>query len=263
MTRHERPENGLAQRILLITALALMMGAGVMTLGDTAARRTSTAADTAPFVIDAAMPPIAAEADVFRTTLDALDAGPARRVAHPRTLTVFRARRAYPGAPPRIPHGLTADEFRTGACRTCHERGGYAPRFGAYAPVSPHPELSDCLQCHTADNVLVGTWPLDASPDGVCRQCHNPGLERTEPALDWRPAAWPALVGSTDGPPPITHDLQLRGNCVACHAGAGAVAEIRTTHAEQADCRQCHLQVGHDAGEFTRPRAGSIPGATQ
>ena len=33
-----------------------------------------------------------------------------------------------------MPHGLTEEEFRTTGCKVCHERGGYASRFGAYAP---------------------------------------------------------------------------------------------------------------------------------
>jgi nitrate reductase (cytochrome), electron transfer subunit len=253
MTRYERRETGLVQRVVLIGAVALLMAAGAMTLAEAVSVRTFAAADAAPVTIGAAATPIEAEAGVFRTTRAALDDGPVRRVAHPRTLAAFRARRAYPGAPPRIPHGLTADEFRTGACRTCHERGGYSQRFGAYAPVTPHPELADCLQCHTGDDVVIGAWPLDPSPDGVCRQCHDPGADRREPVVDWRPAAWPTLAGSANGPPPIPHDAHFRGNCVACHAGPGAVTEIRTTHAEHADCRQCHLQAGHDVDEFTRP----------
>ena len=71
---------------------------------------------------------------MFRTRPDMLAITPeARRErrAHPRTLKTFRYLRAFPGAPPRIPHGLSATEYRTGGCRTCHERGGYSPRFGS------------------------------------------------------------------------------------------------------------------------------------
>jgi len=51
-----------------------------------------------------------------------------------------RLPRAYPGAPPVIPHDA---EARKGACLTCHETGM------ADAPIVPHPTRSySCLQCH-------------------------------------------------------------------------------------------------------------------
>ena len=49
--------------------------------------------------------PIAAEAQVFRTTTAMLSVGTLRaRPAHPRNLSTYRRLRAYPGAPPRLPH---------------------------------------------------------------------------------------------------------------------------------------------------------------
>ena len=53
-------------------------------------------------------------------------------------------------------------------------------------------------------------------------------------------------------PPAIPHDLQLRGNCLACHSGPAAVAQIRVAHPERADCRQCHVAAGPDVDGFTR-----------
>jgi hypothetical protein len=195
--------------------------------------------------------PIAAEALVFSMRPDAAALGAQahrRPDAHPRTLATYRALRAYPGAPPRVPHGLTPDEFRGTVCNTCHERGGYSPRFGAYVPLAPHPELTSCLQCHATDAALVGVALPDRRPDALCHQCHSavrlgPGDSR----IDWQPAPWPRLTGRPgDGTPPeIPHDLQLRGNCLACHMGPAAVAEIRTSHPERSNCRQCHL-VLHD-----------------
>jgi RNA polymerase sigma factor (sigma-70 family) len=121
-----------------------------------AARRFATPGEAAPAPTSAragvlTMPdePIPAEADVFRTSRAVLAIPPdseARRPAHPRTLETFRALRAFPGAPPRIPHGLTPKEFQTGDCNTCHQRGGYSQRFGAYVPITPHPDMGACLQ---------------------------------------------------------------------------------------------------------------------
>jgi hypothetical protein len=193
--------------------------------------------------------PIAAEALVFSMRPDAatLDAQAYRRPdAHPRTLATYRALRAYPGAPPRVPHGLTPDEFRGTVCNTCHERGGYSPRFGAYVPLVPHPELTSCLQCHATDIALVGVALPDSRRDALCHQCHSTvRTASSEHGVDWQPAAWPRVGGgAADGTPPeIPHDLQLRGNCLACHMGPAAVAEIRTSHPERSNCRQCHLAL--------------------
>jgi cytochrome c-type protein NapB len=210
--------------------------------------------------------PIAAEADVFRLTPAdlAVPAGAEPRpTAHPRTLAMYRSVRAYPGAPPRIPHGVTREEVARGACNSCHERGGYAPRLGLYAPVTPHPEYAQCMQCHVADETLVGLPPPDGTRSSTCRQCHRLGVE-TSPftPTGWQGPAWPALDRrAMEGSPPwIPHDLQMRGNCLACHAGPGSVVEIRTTHPERASCRSCHVPAPAPGGEvFTRPLDGAPP----
>jgi cytochrome c-type protein NapB len=149
-----------------------------------------------------------------------------------RTLAVYYARRAYPGAPPVIPHPV-GDALAEGkACLPCHADGGWAPAFGAYAPVVPHPELQSCGQCHVTQRVTSVFRPAE-----------------------WSTAAPPrigrgALPG---GPPPIPHGLQMRENCLACHAGPGAIAEIRTSHPERVNCRQCHPLDAAAAPEFERP----------
>ena len=209
----------------------------------------------------AAVAPIPAEADVFRTHagVTAIPPEAARaRDAHPRTLARYRFVRAYPGAPPRIPHGFTADEFRTGACNTCHQRGGYSPRFNAYVPVTPHPDMPACLQCHVGRDEVTGVSLPDMDPSMACKQCHLPGAAHWQESLrGWQPLAWspPAKVVVPGKVPPIPHDLFFRGNCLACHSGPGAVAEIRTTHPERAECRQCHVAPDPAAGEFSRPES--------
>ena len=137
-----------------------------------------------------------------------------------RTLTSFRARRAYEGGPPMIPHKVDDDRSLGGEnCLTCHGKGGFVPKFNAYTPVTPHPNLKNC------------------------RQCHNPGRTGgTFRGSTFEPIAWPSLGGSVlpTSPPPIPHKIKMRENCLACHAGPGAVEEIRTTHPERINCRQCH-----------------------
>jgi nitrate reductase (cytochrome), electron transfer subunit len=247
-------------RVARIAAAVLVMTGSVALFDGVRAR---SADDPAPALLNRMDAPIPAEADVFRLRPDDLAAGAdaeARPGARLRTLASFRGLRAYPGAPPRIPHALEAGEFMRTTCNACHESGGYSRRFGAYAPVTPHPEYRNCLQCHAADAGAVGIASLASA--GAPR----PGAAGEAFAgLDWKSAAWPrtgqrAMPGS---PPVIPHDLHLRGNCLACHAGPSALAEIRTTHPGRANCRQCHVPGGEAAAEvgFTRPvRDGAARG---
>lgn len=198
----------------LMTALVAVVGEGL---------REEARPAVLPLTEMAEMPSVPVESGVFRRAALALDylAMP-EPPARGRTLAVFYARRAYPGAPPAVPHEiLDPGSHGDRACLACHEHGGYAPRFDAYAPVTPHPELASCLMCHV------------------------PVADPRRPALApaaWQPAPPPpirraALPGS---PPPIPHGLHFRENCLACHAGPAAVVEIRTTHPERVNCRQCH-----------------------
>jgi nitrate reductase (cytochrome), electron transfer subunit len=248
---------GIGFAIALMVVAIVWIGASLLPAGGAVAPATDPA-------LSPPGAPIPAEADVFRTRPGDLAADPGvdrRDEAHPRTLAMHRRLRAFPGAPPRIPHALTAEEFRGGRCQACHERGGYVERFASYAPVTPHPEMGQCLQCHVPDYDLVGLPLPDDSRDAVCYQCHI--LDARRPlfaALDWPEPAWPetrraALPG---GPPPIPHRLQLRENCLACHMGAGAVEEIRTTHPERANCRQCHVLAPEDTDAFVRSAATPV-----
>ena len=133
-----------------------------------AAGREPVPAPIAVKMVAAPDEPIRAEAQVFRTTPAMLAIEPAtrrERSAHPRTLKTVRFLRAFPGAPPRIPHALTPEEFRTDACKTCHERGGFSQRFDAYVPVTPHPERGICLQCHAGEDSLMGVAIPIANPN--------------------------------------------------------------------------------------------------
>lgn len=241
----------------LVLALALIGSATVAVVALlTVTERTPRAEDLPIPPVLSLVPagqPIAAEAGVFQLDAASLaisDPATSRRPANPRSLHTFRLRRAFPGAPPMVPHGLTTRETLAGACNTCHERGGYSPRFGAYVPVTPHPELEECLQCHVADDATVGVTLPTADPNTICRQCHDPGAIRRPgvPPIEW--SWWPRLSRAAPGDPPpvVPHDLFFRSNCLACHAGPGAVAELRTDHPDRANCRQCHV-VGMEEAE--------------
>ena len=221
-------------------------------------RRAPEPAPARVAVLAAPAESIPGEAQVFRTPPGMMAIAPAtRRVreAHPRNLKTYRYLRAYPGAPPRIPHELTPGEFQTGACKTCHERGGYSPRFAAYVPLTPHPDTGPCLQCHVGTDELMALPLVSPDANRRCHQCHAAGGEpraARETLLDWPATAWPQLApkAAEPAPPSIPHDLQLRGNCLACHAGPAAVAEIRISHPVWTDCRQCHVEADPGAGRF-------------
>jgi cytochrome c-type protein NapB len=253
----------LSQRLLLAAVAAASMGTAIVAIYRTASTESVVDPPVAEVSLVRAGAPVAAESQVFRMApgLQAVNPGSRRRnTAHPRTLATERLLRSYPGAPPRVPHGLTAFEFRTNHCNTCHERGGFSQRFAAYAPVTPHPELAACLQCHATNSAQFGLAVPTGGPNATCRQCHSGTPVRfDESAVDWRSAPWPVLSrggNATRGAPPvIPHDLQMRGNCLACHMGPGAVAEVRTAHAERADCRACHPVGGVNGQVFVRARA--------
>lgn len=250
-------------RVVGIGAAVAVMVAIVLVVGNRLTRDDGLPDHPPPLRTEGETYPIAAEADVFRLNPEemgaALSAAPVT-AAHARTMWMHRTLRAYPGAPPRIPHGLSSEEFRAGTCNVCHRRGGYVPRFGNYAPVTPHPEQTGCVQCHAPRDALVGLPLPVGGESATCGQCHiDPGARPLLfVASDWASAAWPetdrrALPGS---PPRIPHRLENRGNCLACHAGPGAVVEIRTDHPERANCRQCHVPLASDAGFLPPPLGG-------
>ena len=204
----------------------------------------------APAATAGTQPPIEAEAGVFRLRTSDLAIAPdyvEDRGAHPRYMEFYQGLRAYPGAPPRIPHGLTQEEFRTGSCNTCHERGGWVSRFGSFAPVTPHPEYRSCLQCHMPRDEVVGLSLPEPDAPFVCNQCHvDPDADPILfVATDWIAADWPSTnIQAMEGSPhAIPHSVASRNNCLACHAGPAAIAEIRVEHPERSNCRQCHASL--------------------
>ena len=262
MSEGHPPGPGGSARVVGIGSAVALMVWGILVVGPRLTRPPEPSPHPEPTRSLGPARPIAAEADVFRTVPGDLAPPPdaeRRTEAHPRTLAMWRSTRAYPGAPPRIPHGLMPAEYQGGRCNACHERGGYVERFASYAPVTPHPELVQCLQCHVPDDALVDNVFPEVGTDAVCQQCHAPTGRRADLVpLDWPTPAWPQIGGrAMEGSPPwIPHDLQLRGNCLACHMGPGGVEEIRTTHPERANCRQCHVPAPVDQGVFTRPLDG-------
>lgn len=182
-------------------------------------------------------PIIPSETGVFQRSEYALDyANMPIDENHQRSIKTYYDNRAFHGAPPSIPHEVASERsMGENTCLKCHENGGYVDKFEAFAPVTPHPEMVNCRQCHVPQknqtlfkgtNFKRGTIPTVGTNN--------------------------ALAGS---PPVIPHQLQLRENCLACHAGPSAPKEIRVTHPERVNCRQCHVpnnKVTEDIGTFFR-----------
>ena len=136
-----------------------------------------------------------------------------------RTLSEYYSLRQYPGSPPYIPHPIEAHGKELD-CLTCHASGGWTQTLKSITPVTPHPEQISCMQCHV--------WP---TTDDLFRE------------TDWQSVPPPRLGRSylPGAPLPIPHELQMRGNCIACHVGPGTVATIRVEHPSRGNCRQCHV----------------------
>ena len=183
------------------------------------------------------IPIIPSETGVFDRSEFALDyANMPVDKNHERSLKTYYNNRAYHGAPPSIPHPVKNDRsMGDNTCLQCHKNGGFTEKFKAYAPVTPHPEMINCRQCHVPKNTqstFKGTnFPrINAPKTGV----NN------------------ALVGS---PPVIPHQIQMRESCLSCHAGPSAPKEIRVSHPERINCRQCHVLNNtkpNDIGNFIR-----------
>ena len=148
----------------------------------------------------------------------------AHQIQDQRKLRDFYKRRAYLGAPPMVPHAVVEKNGKMENCLSCHGKGGYVPKYQAYAPVTPHPTYANCVQCHVPQTTTTLFKPTKWT------KTKPPQLRRTP------------LPG---GPPPIPHALQLRTNCNACHAGPGSVRELRTPHPDRTNCLQCHVPRQH------------------
>lgn len=198
----------------------------------------SATPEPAPPPAAEAAPPIPSEAGTFlrspSTAMFSQAAGtPQDGIPQGRSLSTFYSRREFPGAPPVIPHKLLSSRsWGAGACLGCHRNGGYTPAFQAMAPVTPHPDWLSCVSCHVPQQDGAGQFRPTA----------------------FVPPSPPKLQGASlpGSPPPIPHDLQMRSNCLACHAGPAAVREVRTDHPERGNCRQCHVQNVAPVAAFER-----------
>src|SRR5262249_50937198 len=117
--------------VLLLTALVAVTGQS-LTAGREPARVMPVTAE--------ATPTLPTEAGMYARVSRAAEYAsmppePNRR----RTLAVFYARRAYPGAPPVIPHPVDEHDAFGKACLACHGSGGPGPPFRGLPPARPAP----------------------------------------------------------------------------------------------------------------------------
>ena len=138
-------------------------------------------------------------------------------------LHIRALRRAFPGAPPVIPHPPLS-----GTCNSCHTPvgGRVVPEIGI-APANPH------------------TQTPGMSEQSRCKQCHIfKQSDGTFVASDFMAAQPFRLRGDRShvkAPPTVPHPGFMYEDCNACHTGAGARPEIACDHAERLRCRQCHI----------------------
>lgn len=194
-----------------------------------------------PMTNDNPTPSIPSETGVFQRSEFALDyANMPIDENHQRSLATYYDNRAYHGAPPSIPHEVKSERsMGANNCLQCHQNGGFVTKFNAYAPVTPHPEMINCRQCHVAENTK------SLFKETVFHKVLAPKVGINN-ALD-------------RSPPVIPHQIQMRENCLSCHAGPSAPKEIRVTHPERINCRQCHVinnKEVKDIGIFTRQKNG-------
>ncbi|MCA9393646.1 MAG: nitrate reductase cytochrome c-type subunit [Candidatus Omnitrophica bacterium] len=126
--------------------------------------------------------------------------------------------RAFYTAPPVIPHEIVAKN--AAECLDCH-RDVTRLEDGRVAMATPHPQFSNCMQCHVPGQAQT----FDEE------QSDWQGLEEPE-----RGDRWFAL-----SPPTVPHRLKLRENCLSCHGPQNPDMTMRTTHPQRTNCLQCHV----------------------
>ena len=127
--------------------------------------------------------------------------------------------RAFPGAPPTIPHAI--DQLNSASCLVCHGKGVRAKTLRI--PMMSHRFLANCTQCHVeqrpnrSNTLLIGN-----------------GFRRRTSSTKSRTRAF------SGAPPTIPHAVKMRSNCLSCHGHAGP-KKLQTKHPDRVNCRQCHV----------------------
>ncbi|MFQ5651496.1 MAG: multiheme c-type cytochrome [bacterium] len=131
--------------------------------------------------------------------------------------------RPYAYAPPLIPHKVLDRK-----CLNCHAQGLVVEGFKA--PVTPHPELVNCQQCHVHPDEQIELFARNA----FAGMREPVALQRPQPA----------------GPPLIPHRVFMREPCLVCHNDPSRREITRTTHPERLNCLQCHVEQNREVTLF-------------
>lgn len=239
----------LPERVLVVLALAVAVGGGIgFSIGIDPARYRTQGFAAWPHPIAAAPDPSVAEparsyteliarpwrsgpragwtvdGEALRQDFVVLDAPSEREPTALRgpALEERTLLRAFPGAPPAIPHPTS--DASASACLACHADGVQIGRLTA-RPI-PHAPYASCTQCHVAAAGPFG--PEDARHAAAYASRFEPLVA---PLTGTR--AWPGA------PPTIPHGTLMRSECRACHGPGGRVG-LRSSHPERASCLQCH-----------------------
>jgi nitrate reductase cytochrome c-type subunit len=123
-------------------------------------------------------------------------------------------------APPTIPHD--ADNPDCLGCHATNEVG---------APMIPHREIANCLQCH-----------VPQAGGGLFRKNTFGGV--AEPVK---------LARAYKGAPPVSpHRFFMRENCLACHGRDARPDVVHTSHPDRINCLQCHIEQSGGVALFRR-----------
>ncbi len=135
--------------------------------------------------------------------------------------------RAFYSAPPVIPHEVESQDSKD--CLRCHLN---VTRLddGRVAMQTPHPQFSNCMQCHVPTKATI--------EERIEVISHWEGLKEPQRGNRW----------NTLSPPTIPHRLFLRENCLSCHGPQNPDMRLRTTHPHRTSCLQCH--VPNQSNEF-------------
>lgn len=139
-------------------------------------------------------------------------------------LALRASRRAYDGAPPRVPHAIRQDS--ASECLACHDEG--LRLRGLLATPMSHAPYTSCTQCHVVEEApMPGGAELPPDPRAV----PNSFVGTVSPVQG--PRAW------SIAPPQIPHRTWMRERCDSCHGVNGRDA-LRSTHPWRESCEQCH-----------------------
>ncbi|MCF6284919.1 MAG: hypothetical protein L3K26_07000, partial [Candidatus Hydrogenedentes bacterium] len=145
--------------------------------------------------------------------------------------------RAFYTAPPIVPHDLYPASASN--CLVCHSKKG--TYFGKISPRTPHPQLTNCTQCH-----------LPSKPAFVY-------VEADLVETSWKGLETPTAAPRANRviPPTMPHRKFMREDCQSCHSYQSPYTSMRTPHPQRMNCAQCHVPAADT--EFTIEKARKLP----